>query len=100
MISAMQSALGGISRATAGVAVAANNIANVNTEGYRAQRQDSAGNLRPRQDTANAPEPAASDVDLAEEAIDMKRHEAGLKASVAVARVADRMTGEMLDLLG
>ena len=99
MLSAIHSALGGISRATAGVAVAANNIANVNTDGFRAQRLDGAGNLRPRHDTSAAPDPASSDVDLAEEAIDMKRHEAGFRASVAVARIADRMNGELLDLL-
>jgi flagellar basal-body rod protein FlgC len=99
MLSAVQTALGGISRASAGVAAAANNVANLNTDGYRAQRLDSAGNSRPRHDTSVAPDPAPSDVDLAEEAVDMKRHEMSFRANVAAARVADRMNGELLDLL-
>ena len=99
MISALNSALGGLARSTAGVNVAAHNIANLNTDGFRAQRLDSAGNVRPRNE-APPPEVAdRSDVDLAEELIDMKVHEHGFKANINVLKAADRMNGELLDLL-
>ena len=99
MVSAIQSALGGINRSTANIGVAAHNVANFNTDGFRAQRLDGAGTLRPR----HAPPPDdgenRSDVDLAEEFIDIKINEHAFRANAFVVRVADRMTGELLDLL-
>ncbi len=98
MLSAVQSALGGIQRSTAGIAVATHNISNFNTDGFRAQRLDGAGNLRARHDPPPPEHSELSDVDLAEEAISMKLHEKAFRANTAVVRAADRMTGELLDI--
>ena len=99
MISALNSALGGLARSTAGINVAAHNIANLNTDGFRAQRLDSVGNVRARREPPPPEVADRSDVDLAEELISMKVHETSFKANINVLKAADRMNGELLDLL-
>ncbi|UCG32372.1 MAG: hypothetical protein JSU68_11975 [Phycisphaerales bacterium] len=100
----MQTALAGIRSSQRGLQVVANNVANVNTDGYRAQRYDSAsGEVRPRHDPPPpVPEDAdlpPSDVDLAEELIDLKRYELGVRASIRAIEVADNMLGRLFDIV-
>lgn len=105
MTSVMNIALGGMNRNAIGVATVANNVANVGTDGYRAQRYDQAtGTTSPRYDDAPAVvDPASgvapSDVDLATELVDMKSLEVGYQANVAVLKIAQDMNGALLDLL-
>ncbi len=105
MLSVLDSALAGIQSNQLGLLVAANNIANLNTEGYRAQRHDPAtGRAEPRCDPPLAPpggatlDGPASDVDLTTELIELKRHEYGFRANLHVAVIAGRMSGELLDI--
>ncbi len=106
MTSVLNTALAGMARNQRGVEVVANNIANVNTDEFRAQHYDGAsGTTGPRYDEpvdktsleSNGKPP--SDVDLATELIDLKRFQVGYDANAAVIGTADRMTGELLDLL-
>ncbi len=106
MTSLMNIALGGMHRAVGGLTTAANNVANVNTDGYRAQRFDAAtGTTSPRYES-QPPSPdtydgtqQASDVDLATEFVDIKLNEVGYRANATVINVADNLSGELLDLL-
>jgi flagellar hook protein FlgE len=107
MTTVLSTAITGMQNNLRSIETAAGNVANVNTDGYRAQRYDAAtGTTRPRYEPrAPSNDPAAdatppSDVDLATEFIDMKRHEIGYKANAAVVTVADRMLGELLDVVG
>ncbi len=106
MTSVMNIALGGLQRNARGVEVVAENIANVNTDGFRARRYDPGSDsvtLRyDAQPDAAGPDQEAlppSDVDLATEFVNLKKFEIGYRASGIVFWVADRMTGELLDLL-
>jgi flagellar hook protein FlgE len=99
MLSVMQTALGGLLRNQQGLAMTANNIANVNTDGYRAQRVERGGS-----EAAPAVEVAAdsqgySDVDLAAEIVHLKTYEVGYEANARVLSVSDRLLGELMDLL-
>lgn len=94
---AFDAGLAGLRTAERGVLTAAGNIANFNTDGYRARRPD--GSLRhdaPHFTDADGPSP--SDVDRAEELIELKRHSTGYRASAAVIRAADRTLGALLDI--
>lgn len=91
--------LAGLHAAERGVLAAAGNIANLNTEGYRARRSDGT----PRHDGPQRTDAAGntpSDVDLAEELIELKRHTTGYRASAAVIKSADRTLGSLLDIFG
>jgi flagellar hook protein FlgE len=103
MLPVMHTALAGMQSNQRGLQVVANNVANVNTDGYRAQRYDPAsGEVRPRHDpppsVPEGTESPPSDVDLAEEFIDLMRYEVGLRAGVKVIEVADNMLGRLLDI--
>ncbi len=105
MLSVMQTALGGIQRNQAGLQVTAENIANVNTDGYRSRRLDGAtGQVTFAQDppppSEGAESPPASDVDLASELVHMKTYAVGVEANAKVVAVADRLLGELMDILG
>ncbi len=77
-------------------AVTANNVANVNTEGYKASsvemRENRAGGVSPTvsqgQDT----------VEISREAVDMITTGQGFKADLKVLKAADEMTASLLDL--
>ena len=102
MTSVFNIALTGMQHNLRSVETSARNIANVNTDGYRAQRYDPAtGTTGPRYDepasTGNAQSP--SDVDLATELVEIKRHEIGYRANAVVIVAADRMMGDLLDVL-
>lgn len=102
----LNTALAGLQRSATGIHVVAQNIANVHTDGYRAQRFDPAtgstvsrhGDPPGGQDGDAAGSRQPSDVDLATELVDLSRYEAGYRASATVLVVAERMNGEMLDL--
>ena len=101
MYSVLDTALSGLRRHEHGIQTVANNIANVNTDGYRAQRYDVASDsTRDRYEPGdhNVNEPAPSDVDLATEIVDLKRYEVGYAANAAVVRVADHLLGTLLDI--
>lgn len=98
-------ALTGMRSSVAGFTTAAQNIANVNTPGYRAQRYDSATGTAqtpsrpeavPEEPTDELPE---SDVDLAGEIISMKMYELGFRANAATLYVADRVQKNIIDIL-
>ena len=94
----MNSAMEGLTRNAAGVERVARNVANVNTDGYRAEPHHGSSEARDSADSQH--EPAPSDVDLAGEFVHLKQYEAGYRANATLVRVADRMLGELLDLLG
>ena len=106
MTTLFNTALGGMNHNLRSIETAAQNVANVNTDGYRAQRYDPAtGTTRPRYDDppANAADPDAappSDVDLATEFVDIKRSEIGYRANAVVVKVADALLGDLLDIFG
>ncbi len=105
MLSVLQTALGGMMRNQRGIEVTANNVANVNTDGYRTQRLDSAtGRVEAVDDTPKPKDWPEShpynDVDLTREMVNLKRYEIGYKANAKVAKVADSMAGELLDMFG
>ena len=103
MLPVMHTALQGIQSHQRGLQVVANNVANADTDGYRAQRYDpSSGQVRPRHEppppAPDAADPPPSDVDLAEEFVDLKRYELGLRANARVVQVADGLLGRLLDI--
>jgi len=102
----MNIALSGLQRNARGVQVTAENVANVNTDGYHARRYDpgsdsvTLSNEAPfSADDLDHTGTQVSDVDLATEFVNLKKFEIGYRASGAVFSAADRMTGELLDLL-
>ena len=113
MTSVLNSALAGMNRDLRGIATAAGNIANVNTDGYRTRREDSAaGVTTPRVSNSGDADAAAlldstssdvdfptSDVDLATEFVHLELHEISYQANGLLIKVADRLMKETLDLL-
>lgn len=94
MTSVLNTALAGMARDLRGLDTAANNVANVNTDGYRARREAPA-----LDSTATDSDLPASDVDLATEFVHLKLHEIGYQANGVLIRVADRLMQTTLDLL-
>ena len=104
MLTVFRTALAGVQRNLAGLNTTAQNIAQVNTDGYRAQRYDSAtGTTRAKHDAPPVQSPASgvpgSDVDLAGEFVDLKSYELGTRASATVITFSDRTLGTLLDIL-
>ena len=104
MLSALFGAIQGINANLRGVDAVARNVANLNTDGYRAQRYDpGTDSFEPRHEPplseSGHPGADASDVEPAEEFVDLMRYELGVRANAHVIRVSDRLTGELLDLL-
>lgn len=104
MLATLTTALGGIQRNQMGMQVTATNIANVNTDGYRTQRYDSAtgtvhdASRLPEERPADWPESHPyNDVDLAGEFVNMKRYEVGVLANAKVVSMTDELLGEFLD---
>lgn len=117
MSDTFSSAISGISANTVRAAVAANNIANVNTSGFKASRvtvessgsdrqethiteSTESGSFIPRSD--GLPEGSeleeTSNVDLAEEFVQLQISEHGYSANAAVIRTQDEMLGTVLDM--
>jgi len=118
MSDAFSSAISGISSNSTRAAVAANNIANANTPGFKASRvtveysapgrqethitkSTEPGFLLPRPD--GLPESSeleeTSNVDLAEEFVHLQISEHGYSASAAVIRTQGEMLGTVLNML-
>ena len=99
-------ALQGMRSNLSGFAVAAHNVANVNTEGYRSLRYGAdTDSVEIRDILRDSPElieaagdGPASDVELAREFVDMKQYENGFRANAVVLNAADRMHGALLDV--
>ena len=122
-ISAAQSALSAFSTS---MAVTANNVANINTDGYKSQdarletgpdgqgvrvsaivRDDSPGGYQPESvsgyNQAGVYEPSAglvetSNVDLARQTVDMIQTSRAFEANVVTIRSQDQMLGTLLDM--
>ena len=126
MIDAISSAQSGLSAMTTSMAATANNVANVNTDGYKSKDvrletgpqgqgvrvadvavDNSAGGYRPAavsgQNEAGVYEPSVgmvetSNVDLARQSVNMMETSRAFEADVAVARTQDDMVGTLLDM--
>ncbi|MCP4715356.1 MAG: flagellar biosynthesis protein FlgG [Deltaproteobacteria bacterium] len=117
-ITAMQSAISGLRAHSAKAAVAANNIANVNTDGFKASQavieSGDAGSpevtvSQSSSDGPIVPETGGlrggnqyrelSNVDLADEFVQMKLAEHGYRANASIIRAQDEMIGTILDIL-
>ena len=126
MIDAISSAQSGLSAMATSMAATANNVANVNTDGYKSQdvrlatgpqgqgvrvadvaTDNSAGGYGPAavrgQNAAGVYEPTAglvetSNVDLARQSVDMIETSRAFEADVAVVRTQDDMVGTLLDM--
>ena len=103
-------AASGLNAASAQLNATANNIANLDTPKYQAQRVDlvelSTGGVAvggiTRDTTPRTPGldgQSGSNVDLAHEAVDLIREKALYSANAAVIRTADQMYGSLLDIL-
>ena len=102
--SILSTAVSGLLASSARVAASAHNIANVNTDGYKAQ--DSQGRVSPSVSAAQpigagtvqveAIEP--SNVDVAKEFIDLIAAKATYEANAQVVRTSDEMLRESLDI--
>lgn len=93
----------GISASVSRLAVAAHDIANVNTPGYRQsiplQAESQGGGTSLISLSQNTSTTAAdSDTDLATEMTELKTSEHSVKANSAVIKVQNRMMGALLDI--
>jgi flagellar basal-body rod protein FlgC len=117
MISALGSGLSAISAFTVKMNVTANNVANVNTDGFKKSRttlnEGSFGGVRPEVDQVNTPgnikqvtdengthAVETSNVDLAEELGESIVTKSAYKANLKSIQVADEMLGSLLDTIG
>ena len=112
-LSTLNNALSGLQAATAKMQVTANNVANARTDGYQTQRVDvlersGGGEARAPADSAMTrpsppPTQAASvsgppsDVDLAQEMVQMTANESFYLANVRALEAAHGMLGTLLD---
>ena len=78
------------------VALSANNIANLNTPGYRARSL--AQNGGPVQESEAALVPGGSNVDPAAEALNLDARSLGYQANLKAMKVHDKMLGSALDM--
>ncbi len=103
-VDGISAGLSGLQTAAQGVALSANNVANVNTPGYRArslvQAEQPQGGVagvavRQSQEPLNA---GGSNVDLATEAVNLKTQGVGYQADLKFLEAQDRMLGSALDM--
>ena len=94
----------GVYTAAQGVALGANNVANVNTAGYRAQslQQQSLPQGGVAADGVQASQapltPGGSNVDLATEAVNLDTQGAGYSANLKFLQVQQNLLGTALDM--
>ena len=97
-------ALSGLRAASAGMAVQANNVANLNTDGFKAKRLDLAAEAGGGVETrglSEDPAPSfqgASNVDLATEAVQGMGFEVMYKANLKILKASDDLMQATLDL--
>ncbi len=96
--------LSGLNAAALGVSVTANNIANVNTKDFKAQRLDqedlAQGGTRPAalRESQEPPMPEGSNVDLASEFTNLITQSGAYQANLKVLQTQSQMLGSALDL--
>ena len=117
MILPLNPGLSGISAFSVKMNVTANNIANVNSDGFKKSRttlkEGPSGGVLPKVDQDDTPGPSrpisengvkgqveASNVDLAEEVIESISTQAGYKANLKTIQTHDEMLGSLLDTVG
>jgi flagellar basal-body rod protein FlgG len=94
MDTTMQAAVSGIIAAETQVDVRANNIANINTAGFKGSRADQASTLAGTK-IASISE---SGEDLASDIVNLKVSGHAHSANAKVAKIADEMLGTIIDL--
>jgi flagellar hook protein FlgE len=77
----------------------ANNIANVNTGGYKALETSMKENAGGGVAVSTSRDTNADRVDLSKEAVDLITAENGMKANIAVVRTAREMQKSVIDML-
>lgn len=112
-ISASLSALGAFTKK---VAVVANNVANMSTDGFKKSRAilnegehtavdvlireiDAPGTPKPQEPGSNAPPEETSNVDLAEEMIHLTMAQRGYEANLKSLKAQNELKGTVLDIL-
>jgi len=115
MISAMDSAISALGAFGKKMDVTANNIANVDTDGFKKSRVDMQETGHgvtvsiSRVNTPGAPVPAgdgtgkmneSSNVDLAEEIVNLKTTDKAFQANLKTIQTEGEMLGSLLDILG
>jgi flagellar hook protein FlgE len=95
--SILSTAISGLQANAARVGVAAFNVVNANSEGFKA-RAVTASSVIPGGVAASIAQTDKS-VDVAQEFLGMIQAEAGYGANAEVVRTASRMTGALLDIL-
>ncbi|WP_005035507.1 flagellar basal body rod protein FlgC [Holophaga foetida] len=98
--------LSGLNAASQGLAVTANNVANANTDGYRAKRLDleeqqeggvQASKLTESQEPTG---PGSSNVDYATEMTSLMTQSGAYAANLQVMKTQDQMLGQFMDMKG
>jgi len=101
---ALAVSLSGMNAAALGVAVAANNVANANTPGFRArsltQEEAPAGGveLAALEASPATAEPGGSNVDLASEFVSLDTQSLAYEANLKAFKTQDELLGTALDL--
>lgn len=115
MISAVHSALSGLAAYSKQIEVSANNVANVNTDGFKSSHTEfvsvATGGVLPvvRKDDSAGPtvlsdrgqgltQVELSNVNLAEEAVNQILAQRGFQANISTLKTADDMLGTILDM--
>jgi flagellar hook protein FlgE len=100
----MSIGISGLNAATLGVSVTANDIANVNSQGYKAKRVDLAeaggGGVTASQVTTSEAEgtPGGSNVDMATEMTDLLAYSDLYKVNAKVLEVQKEVLGTVMDM--
>ena len=103
-VNGISAGLSGLQAAGQGVAVTANNVANINSTGYRAKSLELAeqaqGGVAAEGLTASQEPtaPGGSNVDLGTEAVNLKTEGFAYQANVKFLKVQEDMLGSALDL--
>jgi flagellar hook protein FlgE len=96
--------LSGVNAAALGIAVTANNVANVNTKDFKAKRLEQAdlaqGGTRPAglSESQEPPVPEGSNVDLASEFTNLIAQGGAYQANLKVIETQNQMLGAAMDL--
>ena len=117
MISSLSAGISAISSFSTKMNVTANNVANVNTDGFKKSRtilqEGKTGGVKPVVDQEDTPGPIkqvvedgepreveASNVDLAEELTSTIPTQASYNANLKTIQTAEEMLGSLLDIIG
>ncbi len=115
MISAINSALSGLTAFKRKIEVTSHNVANVNTDGFKMSRTDfvevAGGGVQATVQKDNAPGPQVlkdtsqgpaqvelSNTDLGEEAVNLIIGQRGFEANLKVLQTTDQVLGSVLDI--